>query len=82
MTPRQKQVLAVISTDQPISRGEIAKRLKISPQTTEQHLAALRVGGHVHTSGCGRFTVWRTTEEVVPRDLVGARVRSVFEWRP
>lgn len=45
ITDRQKEVLHVVATRHPVSRGEIARKLNCSVPTAAQHLMVLRRKG-------------------------------------
>jgi predicted ArsR family transcriptional regulator len=86
LTARKKEILRIISRRQPISNSELTKLLGCTPRTTGQHLWVLKTAGLVQASGVGCRTTWtlvpQSAAELPVRDVVGAPVRSVFEWRP
>lgn len=85
MTPRQTEILRLIKRRGAIRARELAKALGCTPRTAGQHLWLMGRLGLVRPSGVGCLTTWSVAaDDVLPveRDPVGARVRSVFEWRP
>ncbi len=71
ITDRQKEVLRVVATRHPVSRGEIARKLNCSVPTAAQHLMVLRRKGLIESTGVGQHSKW------VPARRLGDQPREI-----
>ena len=71
ITDRQKEALRVVTTRGPVSRSEVARKLKCTVPTAAQHLWALRRKGLIESTGIGQHGRW------VPARRLGEQPREI-----